>query len=66
MNCSSRRRVSGDESESGIMLLPEDAPIGVLTDYLCPMALDLQITPNRPDCLSMTGMAVGVFLHGRH
>lgn len=44
----------------GIMILPEDAPIGMpLADYLnlSDTILDLEITPNRPDCLSMVGMA---------
>lgn len=62
MNCSSRELGLGDD-QSGIMILPEDAPIGVpLTDYLgmSDVVLDCEITPNRPDCLSMTGMAVEV------
>ena len=62
MNCSSRELGLGDD-QSGIMILPEDAPIGVpFTDYLgmSDVVLDCEITPNRPDCLSMTGMAVEV------
>ena len=62
MNCSSRELGLGDD-QSGIMILPKDAPIGVpLTDYLgmSDVVLDCEITPNRPDCLSMTGMAVEV------
>ena len=62
MNCSSRELGLGDD-QSGIMILPEDAPIGMpLTDYLgmSDVVLDCEITPNRPDCLSMTGMAVEV------
>ncbi len=59
MNCSSRELGLGAESD-GIMILPEDAPIGVdFADYLdlTDTVLDLEITPNRPDCLSMEGMA---------
>ena len=42
------------------MILPEDAPVGMdFTDYLgmSDTVIDCEITPNRPDCLSMTGMA---------
>lgn len=45
---------------AGIMILPEDAPVGArLADYL-PVSdevLELEITPNRPDCLSVYGVA---------
>lgn len=59
MNCSSRELGLGADHD-GIMILPEDAPIGMpLADYLklSDTILDLEITPNRPDCLSMVGMA---------
>lgn len=59
MNCSARELGIGSDHE-GIMILPEDAPIGMpLADYLklSDTILDLEITPNRPDCLSMVGMA---------
>ena len=62
MNCSARELNLGSD-QSGIMILPEDAPIGMpLTDYLgmSDTVLDCEITPNRPDCLSMTGIAVEV------
>lgn len=59
MNCSARELgLSGDHS--GIMILPEDTVPGTpLADYLgsSDTVLDLEITPNRPDCLSMVGMA---------
>ncbi|MBX9033564.1 phenylalanine--tRNA ligase subunit beta [Gordonibacter massiliensis (ex Traore et al. 2017)] len=59
MCCSGRELgLSGDHS--GIMVLPEDAPVGMpIADYLklADTVLDLEITPNRPDCLSMVGMA---------
>ena len=59
MNCSERELGIGD-SHDGIMILPEDAPIGVpFAEYMqmSDTVLDLEITPNRPDCLSMVGMA---------
>lgn len=59
MNCSERELGLGSDHD-GIMILPEDAPIGMpFADYaaLGDTVLDLEITPNRPDCLSMVGMA---------
>lgn len=59
MNCSERELNLGDNHD-GIMILPTDAPIGVpFAEYagLSDTVLDLEITPNRPDCLSMVGMA---------
>ena len=42
----------------GIMVLPDEAPVGVpLAEYLGDAILDLDITPNRPDCLSILGVA---------
>ena len=59
MNCSARELgLSGDHS--GIMILPPDAPVGVpFAQYqgTSETVLDCEITPNRPDCLSMVGMA---------
>jgi phenylalanyl-tRNA synthetase beta chain len=50
--------LSGDHS--GIWVLPDDLPLGVsvaqalnLSDHM----LDIDLTPNRPDCLSMIGVA---------
>lgn len=59
MNCSARELGLGSDHE-GIMILPEDAPIGMLfSEYaqLSDTVLDLEVTPNRPDCLSVAGMA---------
>lgn len=59
MNCSERELGLGSDHD-GIMILPEDAPVGMaFADYmqLTDKILDLEITPNRPDCLSMKGMA---------
>ena len=59
MNCSERELGLGND-HSGIMILPPDAPVGVpFADYagLGDTVLDLEITPNRPDCLSIVGLA---------
>ena len=59
MNCS-ERELGLSDSHEGIIVLPEDAPIGVpFAEYMKmgDTVLDLEITPNRPDCLSMAGMA---------
>ena len=46
------------EDQTGILVLPEDAPVGVpLSDYIGDHILDLEVTPNRPDCLSVLGVA---------
>ena len=48
------------EVQEGIFILPDDAPIGVdIKEYLNleDTVIDFEITPNRPDCLSIVGMA---------
>lgn len=60
MNCSERELGLGND-HGGIMILPPDAPVGMdFTDYygISDTVVDCEITPNRPDCLSMLGMAV--------
>ncbi len=58
--CCSQRELGLGSDHSGIWILPDEVPVGT------PMAevigsgdtvLDLEITPNRPDCLSVVGMA---------
>jgi len=45
------------ESE-GILILPQDFPVGVpLADVLGGVVLDIETNPNRPDTLSMIGVA---------
>lgn len=59
MLCSSKELGIGTD-ESGIIILPEDAPIGVpMKEYLeiDDVVFELEITPNRPDCLSHIGIA---------
>ena len=46
------------EGHEGILVLNDDAPLGApLVDYLGDSILDVEITPNRPDCLSLLGVA---------
>ena len=57
MICSELELGLGDD-HSGIIVLPDDAPLGEpLSDYLGDTILDLELTPNRLDCLSMLGVA---------
>jgi phenylalanyl-tRNA synthetase beta chain len=59
MLCSAKELGTAEES-SGLLILPADAPVGAsIRDYL---GLDdqlftLKLTPNRADCLSLTGIA---------
>lgn len=53
----SEKELGISESHEGIMVLPSDAEVGSpLADYLGDAILDLDITPNRPDCLSVLGI----------
>ena len=57
MICSEVELGLGDD-QSGIIVLPDDAPTGaLLDDYLGDTVLDLELTPNRLDCLSILGVA---------
>ena len=57
MVCSEKELGISDNHEE-ILVLPSEAPIGMaLGAYLGDTVLDLGITPNRPDCLSVTGIA---------
>ena len=57
MVCSALELGLGEDHE-GILVLDDDAPIGTpLADYLGDAILDAEITPNRPDCLSILGIA---------
>lgn len=54
----SEKELGISENHEGILILPEDAPIGVpLADYLGDAVFDLEVTPNRADCLSIIGLA---------
>jgi phenylalanyl-tRNA synthetase beta chain len=54
----SERELDISERHEGIMVLPPDAPVGTpLSEYMGDTILDLDITPNRPDLLSVIGIA---------
>src|SRR5919112_3331318 len=59
MMCSARELELG-EDHSGIIELPEDAPVGAsFTDYagLADPLFDVNVTPNRQDCMGVRGIA---------
>lgn len=57
MACS-EKELGISDSHEGIIVLPADAPVGTpLADYLGDTIFNFEITPNRPDCLCMTGLA---------
>src|SRR5688572_19667650 len=60
MLCSERDLGLGEEHAAGLLVLDPDAPLGAdlvahlgLGDHV----LEIEITPNRPDCLSVLGVA---------
>ena len=58
--CCSKRELGMGTDHEGIWVLPEDAQIGQpIADFmgLTDTVLDLEITPNRPDSLSVVGFA---------
>jgi len=61
MLCSANELAFSEENpDGGLLVLPIDAPLGVdMRDYLKleDYTLDLSITPNRGDCLSVRGVA---------
>lgn len=59
MNCSADELGLGGSHE-GLLILPADAPVGESYSAYAGLSddvLELEITPNRPDCLSVTGVA---------
>jgi phenylalanyl-tRNA synthetase beta chain len=57
MACS-EKELGISDNHQGIMILPADAPVGVpLSQYLGDTICDIKVTPNRADCLSVTGIA---------
>ncbi|MEZ4731641.1 MAG: phenylalanine--tRNA ligase subunit beta [Caldilineaceae bacterium] len=57
MVCSERELGLSEEHE-GIILLPEDAPVGTpLRDYLGDEVLEVELTPDMARCLSVIGIA---------
>ncbi|HRN62271.1 MAG TPA: phenylalanine--tRNA ligase subunit beta [Luteimonas sp.] len=62
MLCSARE-LGLDDDASGLLELPDDAPVGApLADYLgLPDAsIEIKLTPNRADCFSVRGIAYDV------
>jgi phenylalanyl-tRNA synthetase beta chain len=56
--CCSEKELGLSQQHEGILILPKDAPVGTkLTDYMGDSVIDLEVTPNRPDCLSVIGIA---------
>jgi phenylalanyl-tRNA synthetase beta chain len=54
----SERELGISDEHVGIMVLDEDAPVGTpLQKYIGDSILDVSVTPNRGDCLSMVGIA---------
>ncbi len=54
----SEKELGISESHEGIMVLPPEAPLGEpLANFLSDTILDLEVTPNRPDLLSVIGVA---------
>ncbi|NEZ47732.1 phenylalanine--tRNA ligase subunit beta [Clostridium niameyense] len=52
--------LAGDEPVYGLMILPKDTPLGVDIKKVLDMesaTIDFEITSNRPDCLSVIGIA---------
>ncbi|MDP3549156.1 MAG: phenylalanine--tRNA ligase subunit beta [Novosphingobium sp.] len=58
MMCSTRELCLGEDHD-GIIELPEDAPVGTsFADYIgSDPVFDVAITPNRPDCMGVYGIA---------
>ena len=54
----SEKELGISDSHEGILVLSPDAPMGApLAGYLGDTVFDFAVTPNRPDCLSVIGIA---------
>lgn len=54
----SEKELGISDEHEGILVLGEDAPVGApLASYLGDIIFDLDLTPNRPDLLSVVGVA---------
>ena len=57
MACS-EKELGISEDHTGILILPELVEVGrPLADYLGDVIFNMDVTPNRPDCLSIIGLA---------
>ena len=60
MICSARELGLGEDKEGCIFELPADAPMGGICAIICALndhMMDIALTANRGDCLSISGMA---------
>ncbi len=56
--CCSEKELGISENHEGIIIMPADMPVGgLLIECFWDAIFNLEVTPNRPDCLSMTGLA---------
>jgi len=56
--CCSEKELGISENHEGIVILPTETAIGTpLMDIFGDAIFNLEVTPNRPDCLGMTGLA---------
>jgi phenylalanyl-tRNA synthetase beta chain len=56
--CCSEKELGISENHEGIIILPPETAIGTpLMEVLGDAIFNLEVTPNRPDCLGMTGLA---------
>lgn len=54
----SEKELGISDEHTGILVLPQEAPVGTpLSQYLGDVILDIDVTPNRPDLLSVLGVA---------
>jgi len=54
----SEKELGMSDNHNEIIVLPSDAPIGMpLAEYMGDTVLDITVTPNRADCLSVLGIA---------
>ncbi len=57
MVCSEKELGVGDDHD-GILVLPDSSSIGTpIGDVIGEVVLDIELTPNRPDCLGVVGVA---------
>ena len=64
----SEKELGISENHEGILVLPADAPLGTqLSAYIGDTIFDIDVTPNRPDCLSVIGVAreVSALMRGK-
>lgn len=54
----SEKELGISDSHEGILVLQKEAPLGMaLDEYMGDTLLDIEVTPNRADCLSVIGIA---------